>query len=409
MVPETMPDRAGISSASAEPFGVYVHWPFCLSKCPYCDFNSHVSAKVDHARWRAAFIEELKYFKALAPERTVSSIFFGGGTPSLMEPETVDAVISEIRRLWPWTNQVEITLEANPTSVEAGKFAAFREAGVNRVSLGIQALNDKDLKFLGRTHDAAEARRAIGIARDNFERMSFDLIYARPGQTVPGWRAELNEALELAVDHISLYQLTIEPETPFFARHAKGEIKLPKDDSQAALYEVTQEALEQAGMPAYEISNHARSGDESRHNLVYWRYHDYAGIGPGAHSRIRTSDSGGQIVTKAIQTVRAPAIWLDRVGKRGHGISEEEAVGRAGRLTEMLMMGLRLRDGVDKDRLEREAGCDLKTLFGTSLLSDLEEAGYIEAPHSRLAATLEGRQRLNAVIAALTEKLEDEA
>ncbi|MEQ8334838.1 radical SAM family heme chaperone HemW [Nisaea sp.] len=397
-----------MSTAAAEPFGVYVHWPFCLSKCPYCDFNSHVSGKVDHARWRAALTAELRHFKALAPERTVSSIFFGGGTPSLMEPETVDAVISEIRRLWPWSNQVEITLEANPTSVEAGKFAAFREAGVNRVSLGIQALNDTDLEFLGRTHDAAEARRAIGIARDTFERMSFDLIYARPGQTVAAWRAELKDALELAVDHISLYQLTIEPETPFFARHAKGEIKLPEDESQAALYEATQDALEQAGMPAYEISNHARSGDESRHNLVYWRYHDYAGIGPGAHSRIRIAGADGHIVTKAIQTIRAPAIWLDRVGKQGHGISEEETVDRTGRLTEMLMMGLRLREGVDKDRLEELAGCDLQTLFGAGLLSDLEEAGYIEPPHSRLAATLEGRQRLNAVIAALTERLGNE-
>jgi putative oxygen-independent coproporphyrinogen III oxidase len=404
-----VPDKTGLHAAAAEPFGVYVHWPFCLSKCPYCDFNSHVSSKVDHARWRTALTEELRYFKALAPERTVSSIFFGGGTPSLMEPETVDAVISEIRRLWPWTNQVEISLEANPTSVEAGKFAAFREAGVNRVSLGIQALNDADLKFLGRTHDAAEARRAIGIARDTFERMSFDLIYARPGQTVSAWRKELKAALELAVDHISLYQLTIEPETPFFARHAKGEIKLPKDDSQAALYEATQEALELAGMPAYEISNHARGGDESRHNLVYWRYHDYAGVGPGAHSRIRTDGADGQVIAKAIQTVRAPAIWLDRVGKQGHGVAEEEAVGRTGRLTEMLMMGLRLRDGVDKDRLEQEAGRDLETLFGAGLLSDLEAAGYIEPPRTRLAATLEGRQRLNAVIAALTERLGDEA
>lgn len=394
-----------MSSAAAEPFGIYVHWPYCLSKCPYCDFNSHVSTKVDHARWRTALTEELRYFKTLAPERTVSSIFFGGGTPSLMEPETVDAVISEIRRLWPWTNQVEITLEANPTSVEAGKFATFREAGVNRVSLGIQALNDADLSFLGRTHDAAEARRAIGIARDTFERMSFDLIYARPGQTVAAWRAELKDALDLAVDHISLYQLTIEPETPFFARHAKGEIELLEDDSQAALYEATQEALEQADMPAYEISNHARSGDESRHNLVYWRYHDYAGIGPGAHSRIRRTNNDNQITTTAIQTLRAPAIWLDRVGKQGHGIAEEEIVGRTGRLTEMLMMGLRLRHGIDKDRLEREAGSDLQTLFGANLLTDLEVAGYIETPHTRLAATLEGRQRLNAVIAALTERL----
>ena len=404
-----MPDKSGTRPASPEPFGIYIHWPFCLSKCPYCDFNSHVSAKVDHARWRAALTEELRYFKTLVPERRVSSIFFGGGTPSLMEPETVDAVISEIRWLWPWTNQVEITLEANPTSVDADRFAAFRAAGVNRVSLGIQALNDTDLKFLGRTHDAAEARRAIGIARNTFERMSFDLIYARPGQSVDTWRMELKEALDLAVDHISLYQLTIEPGTPFFTRHAKGEITLPENDFQAALYEVTQETLELANMPAYEISNHARSGNESRHNLVYWQYHDYAGIGPGAHSRIQSNDADGNIITKAIQTVRAPSVWLDRVGKQGHGIAEEERLSQTERLTEMLMMGLRLRDGIEKDRLEQEAGCDLKMLFGTNLLSSLEAAGYIERPHSRLTATGEGRQRLNAVIAALTEQLSDQA
>ena len=400
-----MPDKCSTRSASTEPFGVYIHWPFCLSKCPYCDFNSHVSAKVDHARWRAALTEELRYFKTLVPERRVSSIFFGGGTPSLMEPETVDAVVSEIRWLWPWTNQVEITLEANPTSVEASRFAAFRAAGVNRVSLGIQALNDTDLKFLGRTHDAAEARRAIGIARNTFERMSFDLIYARPEQTVDTWHRELKEALELAVDHISLYQLTIEPETPFFTRYAKGEITLPENDSQAALYEATQETLEQANMPAYEISNHARNGDESRHNLVYWQYHDYAGIGPGAHSRIRTNSADGNIITKAIQTVRAPSIWLDRVSKQGHGIAAEERISQTERLTEMLMMGLRVRGGIERERLEQETGCDLQTLFGAKLLSSLEAAGYIERPHTHLAATGEGRQRLNAVIAALTEPL----
>lgn len=393
--------------AAAEPFGVYVHWPFCLSKCPYCDFNSHVSTRIDHGRWRAALKRELAHFHELAPERTVSSIFFGGGTPSLMEPETVGAVIDEIRRLWPWSNQVEISLEANPTSVEAEKFAAFRDAGVNRVSLGIQALNDRDLGFLGRTHDAAQAREAIAVARDSFERMSFDLIYARPEQTVPAWKAELAEALSLAADHISLYQLTIEPETPFFARHAKGEIVLPEDENQAALYEATQEVLEAAGMPAYEVSNHARAGAECRHNLIYWRYHDYAGIGPGAHSRLRGTGADGTLVTRAIQTHRAPAIWLDRVEKAGQGVAATEPVDRTGRLTEMLMMGLRLAEGVERARLEAEAGTDIETLFGRPLLADLEDAGYIEPVGARLAATLEGRQRLNAVIAALTARLPD--
>ena len=395
--------------AAAEPFGIYVHWPFCLSKCPYCDFNSHVSARIDHARWRAALKRELAHFHTLAPERTVSSIFFGGGTPSLMAPETVAAVIDEIRRLWPWNNQVEISLEANPTSVEAEKFAAFREAGVNRVSLGIQALNDRDLAFLGRTHDAAQARAAIAVARDKFERMSFDLIYARPEQSVAAWTAELKQALALAADHISLYQLTIEPETPFFARHAKGEIVLPEDENQAALYEATQEVLDAAGMPAYEVSNHARAGAECRHNLIYWRYHDYAGVGPGAHSRIRVGSPDGTFVTRAIHTHRAPAIWLDRVEKNGEGIAASEPVDRTGRLTEMLMMGLRLAEGIERWRLEAEAGSTIETLFGGPLLADLEEAGYIEPAGDRLTATLEGRQRLNAVIAALTARLPEPA
>ncbi|UUX52161.1 radical SAM family heme chaperone HemW [Nisaea acidiphila] len=394
-----------MDSAAAEPFGVYVHWPFCLSKCPYCDFNSHVSSRIDHARWRAALKRELAHFRELTPDRTVSSIFFGGGTPSLMEPETVAEVIDEVRRLWPWTNRVEISLEANPTSVEAEKFAGFRQAGVNRVSLGIQALNDRDLDFLGRAHDAEQALGAIAIARENFERMSFDLIYSRPKQTVAAWRAELKEALALAADHISLYQLTIEPETPFFARHARGEIALPKDTRQAELYETTQEVLEAAGMPAYEVSNHARTGAECRHNLVYWRYHDYAGIGPGAHSRLRRRGPAGGTVTHAIQTVRAPAIWLDRVDRNGHGIAEQEPVGRAGRLTEMLMMGLRLSEGIERERLEAEAGTEIEALFGRPLLQDLEAAGYIEPVSDRLAATLEGRQRLNAVIAALSARL----
>src|SRR5262252_8891286 len=266
-------------------FGLYVHWPFCLSKCPYCDFNSHVREAIDHERWRDALLLELDHYAADTPARRLTSIFFGGGTPSLMAPDTVAAVIERAARHWPFAPDIEITLEANPTSVEAGKFAGFRSAGVNRVSLGVQALNDADLKFLGRHHSAAEARAAIEIARRSFRRHSFDLIYARPGQSAAAWRAELAEAIALAGDHLSVYQLTIEPETVFGAAHRRGELQVPEEEDAAALYELTQELLGAAGLPAYEISNHARPGEESRHNLAYWRYRTYAGIGPGAHGR----------------------------------------------------------------------------------------------------------------------------
>src|SRR5262245_38165171 len=267
-------------------FGLYVHWPFCLSKCPYCDFNSHVRAAIDHSRWRAALLRELDHYAAHTRGRRLTSIFFGGGTPSLMEPATVAAVIERAAEHWPLASDVEITLEANPTSVEAGKFAAFRTSGVNRVSLGVQALNDADLKFLGRHHSAAEARAAIDIARRHFARYSFDLIYARPGQSAAAWRSELAEAVGLAGDHLSVYQLTIEPETVFGAAHRRGELAVPREEEAAALFELTQERLGEAGLPAYEISNHARPGGESRHNLTYWRYGDYVGIGPGAHGRL---------------------------------------------------------------------------------------------------------------------------
>ena len=289
-------------------FGVYVHWPFCASKCPYCDFNSHVRAEIDEARWRAALVRELDHFAALAPGRTVTSIFFGGGTPSLMAPATVAAVIERTANHWRLAGDVEITLEANPTSVEAGRFAGYRDAGVNRVSLGVQSLDDRALGFLGRGHDAAEARAAVAVAHARFPRVSFDLIYARPGQSPAAWRRELAEALQIAGEHLSLYQLTLEPGTAFHARAARGALALPGGDAAAALYDVTQEVLEGAGLPAYEISNHAVPGAESRHNLTYWRSGDYLGVGPGAHGRL----TGGGAVLAIAQT-RSPERWLAAV------------------------------------------------------------------------------------------------
>ncbi|MFO7482571.1 radical SAM family heme chaperone HemW, partial [Oceanibaculum nanhaiense] len=296
------------TSRTPDSLAVYVHWPFCRSKCPYCDFNSHVSASIDHARWRAALLREIDHYADRTLGRTVSSIFFGGGTPSLMEPATAAAVIEHIGKRWRLDAGVEITLEANPTSVEAALLAGFRSAGVNRVSLGVQALNDADLHFLGREHSAREALDAVAIAARLFDRFSFDLIYARPGQTVEAWEAELRQALSHAAGHISAYQLTIEEGTPFHLRHARGEFRIPDEDTGAALYEATQDVLEQAGLPAYEISNHARPGEESRHNLAYWRYADYAGIGPGAHGRLTLAQ--GKIATRQH---RAPQIWLERV------------------------------------------------------------------------------------------------
>ncbi len=378
-------------------FGVYVHWPFCLAKCPYCDFNSHVRERVDHDRWRAALVAEVDHRATLAPGRTVSSIFFGGGTPSLMEPATVGAVLDRIAHRWPVAADVEVTLEANPTSVEAGRFAGYRAAGVNRVSLGIQALNDVDLKALGRAHSAAEAEGAIRLAHRHFERVSFDLIYARPDQTVAGWEAELGRALDLAAGHLSLYQLTIEEGTRFHTLHERGELVVPDEDAAGDLYEATQAMLEAAGLPAYEISNHARPGQESRHNLVYWRYGDYAGVGPGAHGR-HTGADGGKMATRAH---RAPEVWLERVAREGHGLHESETVDAEARRTEFLMMGLRLAEGVALDRFPDEAGAPLEDAVDRAALDRLVAGGFLALADGRLQATAEGRQRLNGVLRML--------
>lgn len=327
-------------------FGLYVHWPFCLSKCPYCDFNSHVQDQVDHKAWARAYEREIDYYGSLTGGRTVTSIFFGGGTPSLMAPETVEAVLERIAARWTVAPGCEVTLEANPTSVEADKFRAFRRAGVNRVSLGVQALNDKDLQALGRTHSAEEGRAAVALAASVFDRYSFDLIYARPEQDLAGWQDELTGALALAGDHLSLYQLTIEPGTAFKTLYDRGDLAMPDNDLAGDFYDLTQDIMDGAGLPAYEISNHARPGEESRHNLTYWRYGDYAGIGPGAHGRL-TLDG----VKQATRAHRAPSIWLERVAQNGHGGHPFEEIPPADSLTEALMMGLRLREGLDLNSL----------------------------------------------------------
>jgi oxygen-independent coproporphyrinogen-3 oxidase len=375
---------------------LYIHWPFCASKCPYCDFNSHVRASIDEARWRRALLAELDGVAAETPERRLASIFFGGGTPSLMAPATVAALIARARRHWRFADDIEVTLEANPNSVEAARFAALAAAGVNRLSLGVQALEDETLRFLGRAHNAAEALAALALARRHFPRFSFDLIYARPGQTPSDWRRELDRALRLAGDHLSLYQLTIEPGTAFATAAARGDLVLPDDETQGALYELTEERLAAAGLMAYEISNYARPGGESRHNLAYWRYRDYAGIGPGAHGRLTL---GGEKL--ATRRKRAPESWLAAVEAAGDGTEERIALSPAERACEMLMMGLRLAEGVDRGRFEAETGMALEAALDARALPPLLDAGFIALDAKGLRASAAGRQRLNAVVSRL--------
>lgn len=350
-------------------FGVYIHWPFCAQKCPYCDFNSHVRhGGWDEERFLAAYLSELDDVRARIGPRRVSSIFFGGGTPSLMKPETTAAILTHIARLWPVERDAEITLEANPGSVEAGRFAGYRDAGVNRVSMGLQSLRDDELRRLGRIHTVAEAGAALNIARRTFDRFSFDLIYARPGQTLEAWRAELREAIALAGKHVSLYQLTIEPDTPYAALHAAGKLLVPDPDTALALYEITQDATAAAGLPAYEISNHAAPGEESRHNLLYWRYGEYAGVGPGAHGRVIV---GG--VRHATVAEKNPEGWAAAVARRGHGFTEITPLTRAEEADEMLLMGLRLEEGLDLDALAQVGGLrpneeEIATLMDLNLI-----------------------------------------
>ena len=382
------------------PLGVYVHWPFCKSKCPYCDFNSHVRDGIDQARWRAALLRELEHAAREAPGRRLETIFFGGGTPSLMEPETAAAVIDRARALWDGVAAPEITLEANPTSVEAGRFAALAEAGVNRVSLGVQALEPGALRFLGRQHSADEATAAIDTARRHFARYSFDLIYARPGQEEAAWADELERALALAGEHLSLYQLTVERGTRFHVDHARGAFALPDDDRAAAMFEHTQARLAAAGLPAYEISNHARPGAACRHNLIYWRYQDYVGIGPGAHGRFAVG-APSRPARLATRRASGPETWLEAVERDGHGTAETVLVEGRDLVEEALMMGLRLADGIDRALFAAQAGSDPVAAVPAARLASLQQAGYLEVTPTHLVATAAGRQRLNAVLERL--------
>ncbi len=374
-------------------FGLYIHWPFCQSKCPYCDFNSHVAARIDQGRWRDAYLREIARVGAETPGRVLQTVFFGGGTPSLMEPEIVADVLAAVRATWPMVNDPEITMEANPGSVEAGRFRGYRDAGVNRISMGVQALNDADLRRLGRLHSVAEARQAFDIARDCFDRVSFDLIYARQGQTLAAWQAELTEALSMAVDHLSMYQLTIEDGTAFGDRFAKGGLRgLPDEDVQADMYAVTQEVCAAHGMPAYEVSNHARPGSESRHNLIYWRMGDYVGIGPGAHGRVTL---GGR--RWATVAPKAPGAWLARVEAGGAGEEPREDVSPDEQATEYLLMSLRLREGANMGRYATLAGHPLNS----QKIAHLVELGLVATKSGYLVATDQGRAVLNGVLREL--------
>lgn len=375
-------------------FGVYVHWPFCLSKCPYCDFNSHVRhTAIDEERFARAFAREIATTAARAPGRTVTSIFFGGGTPSLMKPQTVGTILDAIGHHWTIDSDVEVSLEANPTSVEATRFAGYRAAGVNRVSLGVQALDDTSLKALGRMHTAREALDAVAIARRSFDRYSFDLIYARPGQSAEAWTQELKVAISEAAEHLSLYQLTIEEGTPFFGLHRAGKLKTPDEDLARALYDVTQDVCAAHGLPSYEISNHARPGAECRHNLVYWRGQEYAGIGPGAHGRL---DIGG--IRHATATDKRPEAWLTRVEEDGHGIASEDLLDSEQRADEFLLMGLRLAEGIDPQRYAALAGRPLDPHRIAALKDD---GAIVTDDNGRLRVTQDGFPLLDAVVADL--------
>ena len=373
-------------------FGLYIHWPYCEAKCPYCDFNSHVVRKIDQAAWRDAYLSELRRAADETPGRILRSVFFGGGTPSLMDPETVADVIHEIRNLWPVANDLEITLEANPSSVEAGRFAAFRQGGVSRISMGIQALNDDDLRRLGRIHTVKEAQTAFEVARSTFDRVSFDLIYARQGQSLRAWEQELKRALDMAVDHLSLYQLTIEQGTAFGDRYNAGKLRnLPDEDLSADLYAMTQDLCGAAGMPGYEVSNHARDGAQSRHNLIYWRYGDYLGIGPGAHGRLTQG-----MARWATECHSNPTRWLDSVSE---GASEKPRLPLTSedQASEFLLMGLRLKEGVDKRRYEALAGKPLDARAVTELV----DLGMITDAGDKIIVSNQGFIVLNAVISRL--------
>lgn len=371
-------------------FGLYIHWPFCQAKCPYCDFNSHVVAQIDQKAWCNAYLSEIDRVGAETQGRVLKSVFFGGGTPSMMDPDLVDAILTKVRATWSLANDIEITLEANPTSVEAGRFVGYRDAGVNRVSMGIQALNDADLRALGRLHTAQEALTAFSTARETFDRVSFDLIYARQGQNLADWRAELTQALGLAIDHLSLYQLTIEDGTAFGDRYAAGKLRgLPNDDVAADMYALTQDVCAAANFESYEVSNHARPGYESIHNQIYWRYGDYAGIGPGAHGRLTLG--GDRYATEA---PLAPMQWLAQVGKTGIGDSLRSKLSAEDQRSELLLMGMRLREGVLIERIEITEKIEKN-------INSLNDLGMVKSRGDRLVLTGQGRPILNAVLREL--------
>lgn len=387
-------------SHNQKPLGLYVHWPFCVSKCPYCDFNSHVRNAVDHKRWKDALLAELKYVGEKTQGRPLQSVFFGGGTPSLMDPETVKAIIDELGTYWQVDNP-EISLEANPNSVEIEKFKDFRAAGVNRVSIGIQSLNTDALKFLGRAHSADEGRRAIEIAAQTFDRYSFDLIYARPGQTLAAWETELREAMPLVRDHISLYQLTIEPGTAFHTAYARKDFALPKGSLAAELFEKTDEILAEKGIHRYEVSNHAKPGKECQHNLVYWRYQDYAGIGPGAHGRLTLGDE--KFATKCF---RAPETWMENVESHGHAIQEKTLLSNNEQIVETLMMGLRLKEGINLQSFSSAHKIEVTDIVDATRIQALVDEGYLTMDTTVMKTTHEGLLRLNSLVSFLTEKIE---
>lgn len=382
--------------SASEPLALYIHWPYCLSKCPYCDFNSHVRPPEEARALAPLLRRELEAEAARLGLRPLASIFFGGGTPSLMEPEAVAALIETACRLFPPLDDLEVTLEANPTSVEAAKLRGFRAAGVNRLSLGVQSLDDATLRFLGRHHSAAEARAALASALAVFPRVSIDLIYAHPGQSEAAWRTELAAALSFGLGHLSLYQLTIEPGTAFAARAARGALRLPEPEEAARLYEVTVESTARAGLAAYEVSNFARQGAECRHNLICWRYGEYLGIGPGAASRVSL---GGTL--HALSRHRSPARWAEAVAAEGLGIAEAEPLSPLTRAREALLMGLRLAEGVEEHRFARRTGLPLGEALDRTALAELEAAGYVSRTEGRLRVTPAGRLRLDALLAAL--------
>lgn len=371
-----------------QPLSFYIHWPYCLSKCPYCDFNSHVRPSIDEESWANALAKEVQFYADAYPDREIHTIFWGGGTPSLISPPTVEKLLKQIQKTWPVKEGCEITLEANPNSIEVQKFKDFKAAGITRVSVGIQALNDQDLKALGRSHSVTEARKALDIAFSVFDRASFDLIYTRENQTLQAWEKELNEALAYDPQHLSLYQLTLEPGTLFTQKAARGELILPEEDLAADFYELTQKIMEQQGLPAYEISNHAKPGQESQHNLVYWRYGDFLGLGPGAHGRIQG---------KALQNIKAPELWQEAVTTLGRGLKQELKLTQEEIFSEFMLMGLRLTEGVDLSRYPKLAS----QYFNATAFHELREGGFLEGAAAQFRATPQGRLCLNQVVEKL--------